>query len=597
MKDSGKPLWISLDLDPGVADYLGLPSKLYLPLEPGTPLPDDGLSLTVLGEGLERAAVHNPEMAGHPQVLRFLARRRKLEDLERYHRIGNTAFAAQTARDLLESDPSDPPALAALARRAALDGDLPGALDLYRRVLDRAPTHGPTRIEYALVLAASGDPGTALGILDALPPHPPWGASARLWRYEIKQGRLINLEEGLGALPPTSRSADDLDRLARRFPENPEVLFLRAVHPEGETEETRRGLLEKALAVDPGHLGARLALVSAHAAAGRLDDALRLTDAGPPRVRDSADLGALRGQVLEQQGRRDEARAAYRNVFEQPLALLSRDALLRSAQGLLRVGAPEETRLLLEDAEKARPGDPIPLQFLARLDEAAGDREGAERRLRGALRSCGPLPVLHYALGDLLRRIGRTVEAEGVFKALVQRHPASPWGYRGLGDLRVAEQPSKAIEQYTDALKRDPITPIPGHAYLRGVAELRAGKPEEAAPWLQRAVAGEPDNPRFWGDLAAALFYRGDLEGAVRGAEHARRLAPRNPGFAHNLAVFHRVRFLRSPLRHPASLWRSWRLGRVTAALRRKDDSGWERDIWSPGRRGSGQDDHPRHEG
>ena len=38
--------------------------------------------------------------------------------------------------------------------------------------------------------------------------------------------------------------------------------------------------------------------------------------------------------------------------------------------------------------------------------------EAAERRLRDAIKSCGPVPLLQYALGDLLRRGGRRVEAE-----------------------------------------------------------------------------------------------------------------------------------------------------------------------------------------
>jgi tetratricopeptide (TPR) repeat protein len=245
---------------------------------------------------------------------------------------------------------------------------------------------------------------------------------------------------------------------------------------------------------------------------------------------------------------------------------------------MIRLGAETEARSILEDAVPARPGDPLPHQLLARLDEASpGGREAAERRLREAVRMCGPLPMLQYALGDLLRRWGRRTEAEGLFKVLVRRHPETPWGYRGLGDLVVEEQPAEAVRRYAEAHRRAPELSIPGYDYLVGVSALRAGDPEAARRSLQRAVAWEPDTARYWCDLGAALFYSGDLEGALAATARALELRPGHPGFLHNLAEYHRVRFRRNPVRAWRSGWTAWRLRRRAGTA-----AGWKRDLWRP---------------
>ena len=133
-----------------------------------------------------------------------------------------------------------------------------------------------------------------------------------------------------------------------------------------------------------------------------------------------------------------------------------------------------------------------------------------------------------------------------------------------------------ALEHYGRALERDPWTPIPACDYVRGVAALRNGDPVEAARWLSRAVAGEPDNARYWCDLGAARFHTGGIAAAIQAGSRAAALEPGHPGFAHNLAAYHRARFRANPLRGWMSCgkWLLWR--RRAARWRGKD---WEKDL------------------
>ncbi len=589
MPDPSPPLWISFELDPGTADFFSLPLRLHLPAEPELSiLGGDGrarLSLEILGRGLEAAVARNPEMAARADLIRFLHRWPRYRDLERYLEVGNADFARAVARNLLDDDPRDAPALAALGAIEARDGRWEEAVRLAGAAREVAPTHAPTRLQLALALAGAGRREEALLELEDLTRHLRFQGMARLWRHEVAApdpARLPRLlrETAFAFFALQGEEAGDeaRGRFETAFPANPEVLYTRAVSAPDLDDDARAELLARALESEPGHVPAVTALAAIHRRSGRPEDALRILDgsigAGPGDPR----LTAARGQALEQLGRTEEARRAYAAVFEEPLALLPAATLLVAGLGALRLLAPGASRKLLEDAAEARPGDPLPHQLLARSDERLLGRDAAERRLREAIRDCGPVPVLEYALADLLRRSGRRVEAEGLIKVLSRRHPDSPWGHRGLGDLAVEEQPAAAIEHYGRAAGRDPLTPIPGFDYLLGVAALRAGRAEEARRRLERAVAAEPDRARYWCDLGAAWFYEGDLDRALACTARAAALEPGHPGFLHNLAVYHQARFRRRPLTAAGSGWRAWGLRR--RAARAAAVGGWRKDLW-----------------
>ena len=107
-------------------------------------------------------------------------------------------------------------------------------------------------------------------------------------------------------------------------------------------------------------------------------------------------------------------------------------------------------------------------------------RRHVEAILRRAQKECGQTPGLAYALGDFLRRSERQSEALGIFKMLVNQEPQTPWGFRGLGDIALAENAQQAVEHYSKAIAIEPDTPIPGYDYLQGVAALRAGQFQKA---------------------------------------------------------------------------------------------------------------------
>jgi Flp pilus assembly protein TadD len=438
------------------------------------------------------------------------------------------------------------------------------------------------------VQAGAGRREEALELLGALARRSRLASTARLWRHELRTRSPEALARGiaeslrvLAAPDPVPEAGPELEAA---FPGNPEVLYRKflASRSEGDADPPVERELGRILDLDPDHHPARMALAGRHLARGDAGSAREVVEAGLARDADDPQLLALLGQVREVEGRGERAAAAYRAVFEGPLSRVPGPALVTAVHGLMRLGSGEEVAALLADLIEARPGDPLPHQLLAEREAANGDRDAAERRLREAQKTCGPLPSLVYALGDLLRRGGRTVEAEGLFQVLVRRHPESAWGHRGLGDLVVETSPAAALEHYETARRLDPAVTLPGFDYLLGVAALRAGDVPRARGALRRAVAVEPDNARYWCDLGACSFHAGDLEGAVAATERALRLRPGHPGFLHNLAVYLQARFRRDPLRQAGAGFRAWRLRRRVA---RAESKGWTRDLWTPGAR------------
>ncbi len=563
MNTTNGTLWLSLELDPGTADFFGLHPRLYVPADAS---PSFGgvhaarLTLSGLGEALQLAAAANPDMAARADVLRFLNRWPRYADLERYLRVDNPTFAETVARNLLENDPEDPPALAALAVLAARGGRWSEARDRLDRVLSVAPTHAQSRLQRALARAALGETAPALAELEELARRPRVQSLARFWRHEVGRGATPErLSEAVGlvhGLQDADGARAAWDELARVFPDNPEVLYTEGVRPGAETtEDARRDRLIRALAASPEHVPARVALATLLRSSGAATEALALVDDAPRAGdREHPLLAAVRGRILEQLGRNEAAREVYRALFAEPLALLPPTALAAAGRGLARLEDPETARRRLEEAAGARPGDSLCPRILAELDERLEGRDAAERRLRAAARTCGPVPALQYALGDLLRRSGRGVEAEGLFKVLARRHPESPWGHRGLGDLAAAERPAEALEHYARARELDPWLGLPGHDELRGAAALRAGDPETACGWFERAVAADPGRAGSWSALGTARFRAGDLDGAFAAAGRALALEPEHPGYLRDLAALHRERFRK----HPWRAWRSW---------------------------------------
>lgn len=127
------------------------------------------------------------------------------------------------------------------------------------------------------------------------------------------------------------------------------------------------------------------------------------------------------------------------------------------------------------------------------------------------------------------RANGKPVPGPGAEKAAVAVLLQAGLKRHGAGDI------AGAASLYSEVLKHSPRQPDALH--LLGVAWLQSGRTGEAVDLIRRAVAENPGNAEYHGNLAAALLHLERNEEAAEAAGKAAELDPRNPGFQGNLAV------------------------------------------------------------
>lgn len=116
------------------------------------------------------------------------------------------------------------------------------------------------------------------------------------------------------------------------------------------------------------------------------------------------------------------------------------EGVVRFRSGDLR-GAEERMRRVAE----ARPEDPTPRLFLARIRRRGGDPEGAIRELRIGLAASPRDAGLHRELGFLLLEAGEAESATERFRTAIALEPDAAEGWMGLvRSLRAAGRPDAA---------------------------------------------------------------------------------------------------------------------------------------------------------
>ena len=180
--------------------------------------------------------------------------------------------------------------------------------------------------------------------------------------------------------------------------------------------------------------------------------------------------------------------------------------------------------------ERADPKDRR--ELAARLAEVtSGELQGAqlERALRQILEADPGNPQAHVRLGYVLVTAGRCGEAVTQFRAAIAEHLPSVDAHLGLAGCAMAAGQRDLAERTLRAAERvEPDNPVV-LANL-GIAISDGGRPAEGLPFMQRAVAIDPDLHQARFSLAVAHARLGHRDEAAReAAELLRRLPESAP--------------------------------------------------------------------
>ena len=256
--------------------------------------------------------------------------------------------------------------------------------------------------------------------------------------------------------------------------------------------------LEQALAADPAHEPAALALANAWLAEGKPDRAADALAAARAAGADDAAIESFLAMLRWQQGRMDEAAAHANAALKMDPANLEASIALSYAQ--LGLKQWKEAAAGLEAALKRRPDD----------------------------------ANLHAALGYAYDKLGRRGNAVDEFDRAIALEPAHPTAHAHRGaSLEASGDVAKALEAFRKAEASAPVHSRSAVQTKLAVSSFQAGDMEQARAMARRAIETDPTNAhaRFvlgmaslrLGDRAAAEAQRKALDG--KDPERAAELA------------------------------------------------------------------------
>jgi Flp pilus assembly protein TadD len=468
-------------------------------------------------------------------------------------RAGMPARAEATARGLLEKRPDHVPALVFLGR-LLFETDRPQRA---REVLERARKLAPREQEPALLLA----------------------------EIALESGRSDEAVRTVQEMADLTRDTTGLKRLGL------------ALLDRGEAE-TARGLLEKAVHIDPGDAEALGALgeslealghgTEAEAAyaralerdpdsrdvllrAGRLAlkagsepraraylDRLASLDSGPEQslrvaltwLQAGKPLPALR--VLEQarassddprlllalglvQGKLGKWGEAARSYGQVPVGAPGwKDAVVQRGLALARAGDLGGAERATTEGLKIAPGEVALEAGHAAVLEAIGQPARAEQFLQARIRASGSTELV-TALAQIFSRTGAHAEAVSVLTEALKSHPRDEELLYALGTaLERSGATGEAIARMRELLEVNPRNAAALNFIGYSLAD-RGEQLDEAERLVRRALAINPDNGAYLDSLGWVQFRRGDAARAAGTLERAAELEPDEPTILEHL--------------------------------------------------------------
>src|SRR5262245_23645461 len=257
---------------------------------------------------------------------------------------------------------------------------------------------------------------------------------------------------------------------------------------------------ERAVALYPGQIDARRALVALESQSGQYQKArARLDDLLKQRPGDVAALEMLMRVDLmtknwvEAERTLERLRAASKNSV---VAIMA-EGRLRQAQGQL-----DKAIVAYEHAMAMAPNDPEPLVTVVKLDIAQGHADRARARLDSILAATPDHPFGHGLLGEVLAFSGHIQEADVQFREASRVNPKwiTPW--LNWGQLWIGQK-----------------------------------RPEQALQVIQAGLKTNPDSEELQMLLASVYSAQGQMDNAITAYDAVLRLNPRNVLVANNLAV------------------------------------------------------------
>ena len=409
--------------------------------------------------------------------------------------------------------------------RVAPNTDAPSAgLQLFQEAAGRLPQSRAVWLGFISALEGCGEMARALeATLKAARALPDEGV------FPFRRGKLLQGRgETEAAMRMYRRAIETASAPAPAYLELARLLCAREVY--AEAAEVCRALIAR----QPGHAMAHAQLGAALLGLGRCEDAVAAyagaVDCAPANPGFLVELGrahltcgnaAVGERTLEKAiAAAPEYRAAY-------------DAL----DAYYTDRAPAERVARWRDLAATYPDAAMPLRYLARALDEAGNTEAALEKVRGALKLEPDSAELHGLLAGMLRGAGQAAQAVAAYERAVAVAPDNAEYLCRLGGaLRAQGRVEAAVQAYRRAIDAAPEY----HAPYAALAELLEAGAEHHVAELERIAERYPDASRPHFELGKSLAASGKRRRAIA---ELRRAAAANPGDAAVQTVLGRVLF------------------------------------------------------
>lgn len=440
--------------------------------------------------------------------------------------LAQSAPSAQVValyQSVLEIDPKQLPAMAALAGIHGAQGELDRAREMLQRMQALAPQHPLTQIHAVLFELQSGQAKKAhelaQSLLKVANDHPRVLYLAGLAAFQsgalAESFQLLSRAlNQLSALPPGNEATASIRSVLAR-------IHLRQGEP-GRALAVLRPLLDlesSPVGVDGLAAEAHLQLGDMKAAAASFERAAR---------RNPADVRMKTAQLLSQ------ASVVPTETTDAALGrLAAADASTAADMALvaLRVTSRQWPQALqaIDAVERKQPGRPLTDVMRGRVELLRGDAVKARQHFDRALtRQADFMPAV-IALAALDVREGLRDRALARLKPLAEGESARLEAQMLWISLNAdaGATPAELVAMIQQAIQRHPNDVAPRIALVQ--AQMRAGNPKEALSAAQQAVAAMPAEPAVFDTLSRAQQAAGDFQQAMVAATKVSTLLPTSP--------------------------------------------------------------------
>ncbi len=369
--------------------------------------------------------------------------------------------------------------------------------------------------------------------------------SGRVADRENRPNPMVMIEQHVGLERARMLLADrfyqqaviQLQNVLRRDPQNLAALIdlVRSHEGLGQIDQAIEHA-KHALELDPEYVQTYLTLARLESQKGDLDQAIELVDLAIDLDPKTPDVRIVKASFLNRQTKFQQANT----VLKEALSISPENPRLNAVYAHLveaRGGDVEAAEKRLRSALEKDPFLDQGWRFLGRLLERTQRLGEAEKSYKNGLKSRPDDAELHGALGHLMARMGRHIDAEMQLREAIRLSstPSSEL-YVSLGSI-LAEQGrmDEAKRQYEKVIEIDPSHP--GARNNAAIALYRSGKVEQAKQALQAVINDFPKQADAHNNLAAIAVDQEDWNAAIVHSKKTLELSPNLVEAWNNLAI------------------------------------------------------------